>query len=516
MMARSSTSKSAAYSPTATPTYRTAILDYCATGSGLLDFAREGVLVELFQKTDAQSIRFSQSAPDDRLSNLIQLCLIRVHPWIQTSSRMLEPKAHRKLDNGTDLGRQPMTPPTIDANRLWQSIMDMAKLGPTPEGGSCRLALSAEDARARALLLQWCKPLNLRFEQDAIGNMFLRREGTDAAARPVAFGSHLDTVPTGGRFDGVFGVLSGLELMRALDDVGSRTRAPLELVNWTNEEGSRFRPAMMGSRVHAADMALDDALAITDDNAISVKAALRDSGQAGPLTPSPRGWACWLEAHIEQGPLMEATGADIGIVTATVHARYFQLTIKGEPSHVGPTTMDRRRDSLTATAEIILVVERIAHAAEPSGRASATWIENYPNARGNVANVTRLHCDVRHEQAQRAIEMEGTLRQELDAIAARRRVSIEIDPYATFGPIAFDQSLGNLLRHKAGARQLATRDLIAAAGHDSVLIAPLCPSAMLFVPSVGGITHNPREYSSPEQLARGAQVLLDSVLDLAG
>jgi N-carbamoyl-L-amino-acid hydrolase len=406
--------------------------------------------------------------------------------------------------------------PSINADRLWQSIMDMARIGPTPEGGSCRLALSAEDAEARALLLQWCRPLGLRFEQDAIGNMFLRREGTDAAAHAVAFGSHLDTVPTGGRFDGVFGVLAGLEAIRTLADAGLRTRAPLELVNWTNEEGSRFRPAMMGSRVHAADMRLEDVLAITDDTGTSVREALDASGYAGPLVPSPRGWACWLEAHIEQGPLMEADGTDIGVVTHTMHARYFQLTVTGEPSHVGSTTMDRRHDSLAATAEIILVIERIGRPAEPAGRASASWIENYPNARGNVANVTRLHCDVRHEQAERAVAMEQELRAALGEIGGRRGVAIDIDPYATFGPVAFDPAIGNLLRQQAEARQLATRDMIAAAGHDSVLIAPLCPSAMLFVPSVGGISHNPKEYSTKEQLARGAQVLLDAVLELAG
>ena len=406
--------------------------------------------------------------------------------------------------------------PSINADRLWQSIMDMARIGPTPEGGSCRLALSPEDTQARALLLQWCKPLNLRFEQDAIGNMFLRREGTDDTARAVAFGSHLDTVPTGGRFDGVFGVLAGLEVMRALDEARIVTRAPLELVNWTNEEGSRFRPAMMGSRVHGADMALEDALTITDDDGNTVRDALQASGQAGALTPSPRGWACWLEAHIEQGPVMDATGADIGIVTGTVHARYFQLTITGEPSHVGPTTMDRRRDSLAATAEIILAIERIARGAEPDGRASATWIENYPNARGNVANITRLHCDVRHEQAALTAAMEQELRSAIGDIASRRRIAVAIDPYAAFGPIAFDPALGVLLREKAQARQLVTRDMIAAAGHDSVLIAPLCPSAMLFVPSVDGITHNPREYSTSQHVACGAQVMLDAVLALAG
>jgi N-carbamoyl-L-amino-acid hydrolase len=405
--------------------------------------------------------------------------------------------------------------PTIDADRLWQSLMDIAAIGPTPEGGSCRLALTPEDSAARAVFRRWCGDLGLQHQQDAIGNMFLRRPGRDPAAPAVAFGSHLDTVPTGGRFDGVAGVLAGLEVMRALTDAGVTTRAPLELVNWTNEEGSRFRPAMMGSRVAAGTFPLADALAITDDAGLSVAQALADTGQAGPLPPAPRDWHSWLELHIEQGPVMEATGADIGIVTATMHARYFQLVVTGEPSHVGPTEMNRRHDSLAAAAEVILAVERIGLGAEPGGRASASWIENIPNARGNVSHLTRLHCDVRHNAAQAAIAMEATLRGVLTEIAARRGVRVDIDPYTTFGPIVFDPKLGALLRAKAEARQLTTRDMIAAAGHDSVLMAPLVPSAMLFVPSVAGITHNPKEYSTKEQIARGAQVLLDAVLDLA-
>ena len=409
-----------------------------------------------------------------------------------------------------------MSPATIDADRLWAAHMAMAKIGATAEGGSNRQALSAEDRDARALLLSWCAPLGLSFEQDAIGNMFLRREGDAPASGAVAFGSHLDTVPTGGWFDGVFGVLAGLEVMRALEAAGHRTRAPLELVNWTNEEGSRFPPAMMGSRVHAGDMTLAAALGTTDDRGITVEQALYRSGQAGPLTPSPRGWSCWLEPHIEQGPILEAQAADIGIVIGTMQARYFQLVITGEPSHVGPTTMERRRDSLAAAAEIILAVERLALGAEPHGRASATWIDNAPNARGAVSAVTRLHCDVRHEQAERAAAMEHELRAAVAAIGARRGVAIALDPYARFGPAGFDLRLAALLRDKAMRRHLVALDMIAAAGHDSVLLAGLCPSAMLFVPSRGGITHNPREYTAPEQLARGAQVLLDAVLELAG
>jgi N-carbamoyl-L-amino-acid hydrolase len=406
--------------------------------------------------------------------------------------------------------------PTINSERLWRSLMEMAEIGPIPRGGNCRLALTPEDSEARALLLRWCHGLGLHHEQDAIGNMFLRRPGTDPGARAVAFGSHLDTVPTGGRFDGIAGVLAGLEVLRALHDAGVTTRAPLELVNWTNEEGSRFRPAMMGSRVAALSLPLEDALAITDDAGISVARALAESGQAGTLVPAPRDWSAWLELHIEQGPVMEATGADIGIVTHTMHARYFQLVVTGEPSHVGPTEMNRRHDSLAAAAEIILAVERIGLAAEPDGRASASWIENIPNARGNVAHITRLHCDVRHNLADTAVGMEARLRLGLSEIAARRGVRIDVDPYTIFGPVVFDTTLGDLLRERAAARQLATRDMIAAAGHDSVLMAPLVPSAMLFVPSVAGITHNPKEYSTPQQIARGAEVLLDAVVQLAG
>ena len=406
--------------------------------------------------------------------------------------------------------------PTIDPDRLWQSIMDIAEIGPTPEGGSCRLALTPADTATRALFLHWCQPLGLHHEQDAIGNMFVRRTGSDASAPAIAFGSHLDTVPTGGRFDGIVGVLAGLEVLRALQDAGITTKAPLELVNWTNEEGSRFRPAMMGSRVAAGEFPLASALAITDDDGVSVAKALADSGQAGPLVPASRDWSAWLELHIEQGPVMEATGAEIGIVVATMHARYFQITVTGEPSHVGPTEMNRRHDSLAAAAELILAVERIGLGAEPDGRASASWIENIPNARGNVPHITRLHCDVRHNSQAAAVAMDAGLRGALSGIAARRGVRIDVDPYATFGPIVFDTQLGSLLRRKAADRQLTTRDMIAAAGHDSVLMAPLVPSAMLFVPSVAGITHNPKEYSTKEQVARGAQVLLDAVLELAG
>jgi N-carbamoyl-L-amino-acid hydrolase len=404
---------------------------------------------------------------------------------------------------------------SVNTERLWSDHLRMAEIGPSPEGGSNRPALSALDAEARALLGTWCAALGLAQARDRLGNSFFRRAGrTDAPA--VAFGSHLDTVPTGGRFDGVSGVLAGLEVMRVLHEAGIVTRAPLELVNWTNEEGTRFRPAMMGSRVHAGDMPLAEALAVRDDDGMSVAEALAAHGLAGDLAPAPRGWAAFLELHIEQGPVLEARGEDIGVVVGTVQARYFQIVVTGAPSHAGPMTMERRRDSLAAAAELVLAVERIGFGGEPGGRSSTTWITNSPNARGAVANITRLHSDVRHEDPARAAAMAAEVTAAAAEIAARRQVTIEVDPYTTFGPVRFDPGLAATLRNAAEARQLRTRDMLAVAGHDAVMAARVCPAAMLFVPSVGGISHNPAEYSTPEQVARGAQVLLDAVLALAG
>ena len=400
----------------------------------------------------------------------------------------------------------------IDRDRLWQAHIEIARIGATAEGGSNRPALSAAEAEARALLLQWCEKLGLKLHRDGIGNLFLRRAGTEGRSA-VAFGSHLDTVPTGGRFDGVFGVLAGLEVMRALQ--GVPLAAPLELVVWTNEEGTRFAPAMMGSRVHAGDMALDAALAVADDDGVTVAEALVESSQVGLSPPGPRDWACWLEAHIEQGPMLEAEGAAIGVVEGTMQARYFKVKVTGAASHAGATAMDRRRDSLAAAAEMILAAERLGQGAEPDGRSSAAWIVNQPNARGAVPNVTRLHMDVRHRSEAGAAGMEQALLAAVYEIAARRKVEVEIDPYARFGPVRFDEGLRGLLREVAEARQLAVRDAVASAGHDSILVAGLCPSAMIFVPSRNGITHHPAEYSSAEQLAAGAQVLLDAVVRLA-
>ena len=359
------------------------------------------------------------------------------------------------------------------------------------------------------------QPLSLRFEQDAIGNMFLRRKGSDDTAPAVAFGSHLDTVPTGGRFDGVFGVLAGLEVIRALDAAGIVTRAPLELVNWTNEEGSRFRPAMMGSRVHAADMTLEDALAITDDNGISVRDALRDSGQAGALTPSPRGWACWLEAHIEQGPSWRRP-APISASSPAPCTR----AISNLPSLASPAMSARPRwtaadDSLAATAEIILAVERIALAAEPGAAPRRPGSRTIPTRAATSPTSPACIATCVTSGAERAVAMEARTAHQAGCHLGRAGACrVAVDPYATFGPIAFDRALGDsAARQGAGASARHAR-------HDRGRRPRLC-AGRTALPQRDAVRaqrrrHHPQSAGILDQGTGGAvQVLLDAVLALA-
>ena len=347
--------------------------------------------------------------------------------------------------------------------------------------------------------------------------MFLRREGSDDAAPAVAFGSHLDTVPTGGRFDGVFGVLAGLEVIRALDEAGIVTRAPLELVNWTNEEGSRFRPAMMGSRVHAADMALEDALAITDDKGISVREALQASGQAGAADAVP------ARLGLLAGGAYRAGSGDGGDrrryrhrhrhhACALFPAHRHRRTEPCRPDHDGPPARQPGRDGGDhpgGGAHRAAPPSRAAAPRRPGSRTTPTRAATSPTSPACIAT-----CGTSRRSGPSRWRRNCGRRWMTSRSAAR--VAIAVDPYATFGPISFDHGLATCCATRRRRASSPTRDMIAAAGHDSVLIAPLCPSAMLFVPSVGGITHNPREYSTREQLARGAQVMLDAVLELAG
>jgi beta-ureidopropionase / N-carbamoyl-L-amino-acid hydrolase len=409
-----------------------------------------------------------------------------------------------------------MTLQHVNGERLWGSLMEMARIGETPGGGSRRLALTAEDGRARDLFCGWAREAGCAVTVDRIGNIFARRKGSDAHAPPVVFGSHLDTVPTGGKFDGPLGVLAGLEVMRRLQEQDIRTRAPLELVNWTNEEGSRFSPMTMGSSVFVGDVALDFALSRQDPAGITVSDALAKLYPHTELAPvGGRKFAAYLEIHVEQGPLLKEGGEAIGIVAGSYKALYFVATVRGEAAHVGPTLMEQRRDAMAGAAALTLEVERIGRARGRDGRSNAPHVEVFPNVRGVIPAEVRLSCDVRHADPTESRAMADELRDACGRIARERGLEIALEQYFEFGPIECDAAMASLVRDQASALGLACRDLLTVASHDAVPMMRHCPSALFFIPSETGISHNEAEYSTPEQCRHGADVLLNAVLQLA-
>lgn len=409
-----------------------------------------------------------------------------------------------------------MTLPRINQERLWSALMEFAAIGATPDGGSRRLALSDEDRAARDLFCQQAQAAGCTITIDAIGNIFARRAGSSADAAPVVIGSHLDTVPTGGRFDGVYGVLAGLEVIRCLDDLAITTTAPIEVAVWTNEEGARFSPMTLGACVFTGVLSLDFALSRTDAGGISVAEALTATGYAGPAKVGERAFAAYLELHVEQGPVLKDSGHRIGIVNGSYKALYFVATVTGEAAHVGPTPMDRRHDALAAAAALVLEVERIGRSRGEAGRSNAPHVELFPNVRGVIPAEVRLSCDVRHPDAAEARAMEQDLRAACQVIEKERGVTITLEQYFEFGPINPDPALQQLVAETADALGYSRRNILTVASHDAVLLMDHCPGVLFFVPSETGISHNATEYSTPEQCADGADVLLNTVLRLAG
>jgi beta-ureidopropionase / N-carbamoyl-L-amino-acid hydrolase len=402
----------------------------------------------------------------------------------------------------------------VDRERLWSSLMEMGVFGATADGGCRRLTLTEEDKQARDLFCSWAKAANCRITVDRIGNIFARREGTDPQAAPIMIGSHLDTVPTGGKFDGVLGVVAGIEVLRRLDELSIRTRAPVEVVVWTNEEGSRFSPMTLGSSVFVGDYSLETALGRTDDAGVTVAEALARIGYAGNGAVGDREVSAYLELHVEQGPLLKEGGEQIGIVSGSFNARYFVATVKGEPGHVGPTPMDMRRDALVAASALTLEIDRIGRSRGRDGRSNAPHLSLYPNVRGVIPGEVRLSCDVRHSDRSEMLAMERELREACARVASERRVEISLDQYFAFGPIEFDSGMTALVRETAKALEFSHRDILTVASHDAIPMNTICPTALIFVPSETGISHNAAEYSTPEQCGDGADILLNMALRL--
>jgi N-carbamoyl-L-amino-acid hydrolase len=404
---------------------------------------------------------------------------------------------------------------TVNGERLWASLMELAQIGATQKGGVCRLAASDLDAEARRLFIRWCEEAGCAVTIDGIGNIFARRPGRDPTLAPIVTGSHLDTQPTGGKFDGAYGVMAGLEVVRTLNDLGYETEAPIEIVAWTNEEGSRFSPAMVGSGAFTGVFTVEEALATRDNNVpdLTLGAELQRIGFAGPAPVGEHPVAAYFEAHIEQGPILEAAGLPIGIVTGAQGQRWYEISVTGQEAHAGPTPMPRRRDALVGASRMIDAVNRIGHAHAPYACATVGFVQVSPNSRNTIPGRVFFTVDFRHPDDDTLTAMDRELRAACNAAAATQSLEVEVTEFWYFPPTPFDERMVGAVREAAAAQDLPHQDIISGAGHDAVYMARVAPTAMIFVPCVGGISHNEIEDAKPEDLAAGCAVLLNAILD---
>jgi N-carbamoyl-L-amino-acid hydrolase len=400
----------------------------------------------------------------------------------------------------------------IDAARLWDSLMEMAKIGATPKGGVCRLTLTDLDKQGRDLFIRWCREAGCTVSVDKVGNIFARREGRKPQLPAIMTGSHLDTQPTGGRFDGIFGVLAGLEVLRTLNDYGHETDAPIELIVWTNEEGSRFSPAMMGSGVYAGVFKLDDVMAKRDVEGKAFGDELKRIGFAGDSPAEPRPSAAYFEAHIEQGPILEAEKKTIGVVTGAQGQRWYEITVTGQEAHAGPTPMARRKDALVGASRMVDAVNRIGLKHQPNACATVGYMQVSPNSRNTIPGKVFFTVDFRHPVDATLSAMDSELKAACREIADAIGLEVEVKDFWYFPPTPFDPKLVADVRSGAERFGYAHRDIISGAGHDAVYMAKVSPTAMIFVPCEDGISHNEIENAKAEDLAAGCNVLLHAIL----
>lgn len=405
---------------------------------------------------------------------------------------------------------------TINGERLWHSLMEMAKIGATEKGGVCRLALTDLDKQGRDLFIGWCKEAGCTVTVDRMGNIFARRPGKNPKLASVLSGSHLDTQPTGGKFDGVYGVLAGLEVVRTLNDLGYETEAPVEIVVWTNEEGSRFSPPMVGSGVFAGVFDLKYGLERPDNiTGVTMGAELDRIGFAGPEPVGGRKVAAYFEAHIEQGPILEDQRKPIGVVTGAQGQRWYEITVVGQEAHAGPTPMPKRRDALVGAARMIDAVNRIGLAHPPYACATVGFAQVSPNSRNTIPGRVFFTVDFRHPDNDTLTVMDKELRAACGEVAKAIGLELDVKEFWYFPPTPFDKTCVENVRAATQVLGYPHMDIISGAGHDAVYMARVAPTAMIFVPCVGGISHNEIEDAKPEDLAMGCAVLLNAVLERA-
>ena len=403
----------------------------------------------------------------------------------------------------------------INGERLWESIMEMAKIGPGVAGGNNRQTLTDEDAVGRALFQQWCDDANLIMGIDKMGTMFARREGTDLSALPVYVGSHLDTQPTGGKYDGVLGVLGGLELIRTLNDMGIKTKHPIVLVNWTNEEGTRFAPPMMASGVFAGVHTLDWAYSRVDAEGKSFGDEIQRIGWVGEEEVGHRKMKAFYELHIEQGPILEAEGKDIGVVARGQGLNWLQVTLTGRESNTGSTPMPMRRNAGLGMAKITTLVHEIAMSYQPDAVGAVGHCDVYPNSRNIIPGKVIFTIDFRSPSFETQEDMEKRLEEGVAIICKDLDLELEIEKVGHFDPVTFDKECVSTIRRAADRLGYSHRDIISGAGHDACWINKIAPAAMVMCPCVDGLSHNEAEEISQDWAVAGSNVLFHAVLETA-
>lgn len=404
----------------------------------------------------------------------------------------------------------------INGDRLWDSLMEMAKIGPGVAGGNNRQTLTDADAEGRVLFQKWCQEAGCDMGLDSMGNMFAIRPGTDPDALPVYMGSHLDTQPTGGKYDGVLGVLGALEVVRSLNDMGIKTRHPIAIANWTNEEGTRFAPAMLSSGVFAGIHTEDWAKSRQDADGKLFGDELRRIGWQGDEPVGQRKMHAMFELHIEQGPILEAEGKDIGVVTHGQGLSWTQVTITGKDSHTGSTPMPLRKNAGLGMARLLELVDQIAWSHAPHAVGAAGHIDVYPNSRNVIPGKVVFTVDFRSPDLAVIQDMEQRLRQEGQKICDDMGLGVEFEKVGGFDPVAFDQGCVSAVRRAADSLGYAHMNIISGAGHDACWINQVAPTAMIMCPCVDGLSHNEAEEISKDWATAGTDVLLHAVLETAG
>ena len=403
----------------------------------------------------------------------------------------------------------------VNGPRLWDALMELAQIGATPKGGVCRLTLTDLDKQGRDLVTRWAREAGMTVTIDKIGNGFMRRPGRNNSLPPIMTGSHIDTQPTGGKFDGNYGVLAGLEVVRTLNDHGIETEAPIEVAFWTNEEGSRFVPVMMGSGVFAKAFTLEHAYAATDTEGKTVGGELERIGYVGSQEPGDHPIGAYFEAHIEQGPVLEDNAKTIGVVTGVLGIRWYDCVVTGMEAHAGPTPMALRKDALQVAAQLMQEVVACAHRHPPHGRGTVGMVQVHPNSRNVIPGQVKFSIDLRNASDADCDAMDADIRAVAARISQASGLPIEITLVSNYPAQPFHADCVDAVARAAKALGYSHMPAVSGAGHDAVYMARLAPAGMVFIPCKDGISHNEIEDVTPADITAGCNVLLHAMLERA-